>query len=446
MDFEHRHAVAKWRRFRRPLESRERRVPAHAVDSPANRVDLGMNRTSDRRRIALGVLLAFAFVAVVLLAGSLWVGIVFGLLMAFTMQPLHSKLEERMRGRRKTAALLTTMGTAVVSFLIVAGVVYGATSELVDAVTTLQQRFYGAPLSEVIGERGHRLIERFGYSESELLQRIQAELGRAVGYLTAAAGLALATTTTALISLLIGSITMYYALVDWAPIATRLEKVLPIDPRHTRALVLEFRNVGRSALLGLVVTAAVQAVLAAVGYAIFGVPRALTFGFLTGVSSFVPVLATATVWVPLSIYLLLQGSAVSGILLIVWCVVLITGFGEYVLRPRLMGGGGQGQPLLMLVGVLGGIQLFGLPGLLVGPVIMSLFVAIFRIYEREVDLVHAGAPERPSLPAQMPLPLDHARTSDSKASGPAFRSASDVQASRAASPPARSSATTPSVK
>jgi predicted PurR-regulated permease PerM len=336
--------------------------------------------------------------------------------MAFTMQPLHSRLEARLGGRRSLAALITTLGTTLVASLLVAGVVYGATNELADAIVALQQRFDGAPLSEVIGERGHRLIERFGLSESELLQRIQSELGRAVGYLTAAAGLLLATTTSALISLLIGSITMFYALVEWATISTRLEKVLPLDPRHTRALVLEFRNVGRSALLGLVATAAVQAVLAAIGYAIFGVPRALSFGVLTGVASFVPVLATATVWVPVAIYLLLQGSTVSGILLVVWCVVLITGFGEYVLRPRLMGGSGKGkgQPLLMLVGVLGGIQLFGLPGIVVGPVMMSLFVAIFRIYEREVDLVHAGAPERPSMPAQPPLPMDSLRAADGK--------------------------------
>ncbi|MET0591951.1 MAG: AI-2E family transporter [Polyangiaceae bacterium] len=414
MDFEHRRALVRWRRFRRPLESREHDVPASHLDSTANHADFGGNRTTDRRRIALGVLLAFSFVAVVLLAGSLWVGILFGVLMAFTMQPLHSRLAARVGGRRKLAALITALGTTLVASLLVAGVVYGATNELADAIVALQQRFAGAPLSEVVGERGHRLIERFGLSESELLQRIQAELGRAVGYLTAAAGLLLATTTSALISLLIGSITMYYALVDWSTISTSLERVLPFDPRHTRALVLEFRNVGRSALLGLVATAAAQAVLAAIGYAIFGVPRALSFGVLTGVSSFVPVLATATVWVPVAIYLLLQGSTLSGILLVVWCVVLITGFGEYVLRPRLMGGSGKGQPLLMLVGVLGGIQLFGLPGIVVGPVMMSLFVAIFRIYEREVDLVHAGAPERPSMPAQLPLPIDGMRPSETK--------------------------------
>jgi predicted PurR-regulated permease PerM len=225
-------------------------------------------------------------------------------------------------------------------------------------------------------------------------------------YVTAAAGLVLSATTSALIGLLIGSITMYYALVEWAAISTRLERVMPLDPRHTRALMLEFREVGRSALLGLLATAAVQAVLAAMAYAAFGLSNALSWGMLTGLASFIPVLATATVWVPVSIYFFFQGWVASGILMLVYGVFLITGFGEYWLRPRLVGGRGKGQPLLMLVAALGGISLFGLPGIVAGPIMMSLFLAILRIYEREVDLVRAGAPERLSAPAPLPSTME----------------------------------------
>jgi predicted PurR-regulated permease PerM len=304
------------------------------------------------------------------------------------------------------AALLTALGTLGLSLLAVGAITYAVTQELRDVIVALQQRFASEPLSNILGERGHLLIERFGLSEAELISRIQAELGRATGIATVVAGVVLEMTTTAVLALLIGSITMYYALVDWARISMRLEKVLPLDPRHTRALVHEFREVGRSALLGLIATAAVQAVLATIAYAILGLPRAVFFGLLTGVASFIPLLATATVWVPVSIYLFLQGTIFSGLFMAAWGVILITGFGEYVLRPRLVGGQGKGQPLLMLVAALGGIQLFGLPGLVVGPVLMSLFLAILRIYEREVDLVQAGAPERLSVPSGPPAVIE----------------------------------------
>ena len=86
-------------------------------------------------------------------------------------------------------------------------------------------------------------------------------------------------------------------------------------------------------------------------------------------------------------------------------MILITGFGEYVLRPRLVGGGkGKGQPLLMLVAALGGIQLFGLPGIVVGPVLMSLFLAILRIYEREMEL--SGRRDTQPFFSDIPRPVD----------------------------------------
>lgn len=429
---ESRRPPERWRRLRSSVQSRS---VQSRDEGPPPRYEPGTSRTTERRRIALGVLLLLAFLAVVRLAAPVWVGMVFGLLMAFTMQPLHIRLESKLGGRHKLAALLTALGTALLSLLFLAGIFYGLTSELSAAAVDLQHRFYGQPLSAIVGERGHRLIERFGLSEGELLQRIQAELGRATGYVTAAAGLLLAATTTALIGLLIGSITMYYALVEWAAISTRLEKVMPLDPRHTRALMTEFREVGRSALVGLLATAAVQAVLAAVAYSVFGLPRAIAWGILTGIASFIPVLATATVWVPVSIYFFLEGSIASGILMLVYGVFLITGFGEYWLRPRLVGGAeGKGQPLLMLVAALGGIQLFGLPGIVAGPIMMSLFLAILRIYEREVDLYRAGAPERLSAPAPLPSTMEP-RSSESRTGVPSVsRPSAD---SLAPLPPAR---------
>src|SRR6185503_20126370 len=112
----------------------------------------------------------------------------------------------------------------------------------------------------------------------------------------------------------------------------------------------------------------------------------------------------------------------------VWGFFLITGFGEYWLRPRLVGGRNKGQPLLMLVAALGGIQLFGLPGIVAGPVMMSLFLAILRIYEREVDLFQAGAPERLSAPAPHPSAPELRASESRTAASPVARTAGgDVQ-------------------
>jgi predicted PurR-regulated permease PerM len=129
----------------------------------------------------------------------------------------------------------------------------------------------------------------------------------------------------------------------------------------------------------------VQGLLASIGYTISGLPHAITWGLCTAVASFLPVAGTAVIWVPVSLYYASRGEISQAALQAVWGVVLVIGIGDYVLRPWLVGRNGKGQPLLILVAALGGIQVFGLAGIIVGPVMMSLFLAILTIYEREME-------------------------------------------------------------
>jgi predicted PurR-regulated permease PerM len=143
--------------------------------------------------------------------------------------------------------------------------------------------------------------------------------------------------------------------------------------------------VGRSAMVGTMATAVVQGVLATVGYTFSDLPHAVTWGLLTAVASFFPMAGTALVWVPISLHFLSRGQLQMSVLQAVWGLAVVVGLGDYVLRPRLVGGSSGAQPLLTLVAALGGVEVFGLAGLVVGPVLMSLFVAILRIYEREME-------------------------------------------------------------
>src|SRR5258708_26829533 len=156
-----------------------------------------------------------------------------------------------------------------------------------------------------------------------------------MGYASAAAAFVLQTVSSSLLALLIGLMTCYAVLRHWARLTARLEGVLPLEARHTRALLLEFARVGRGTLMGTLATAAVQGLLGTVGYAVTRVPHALTWGLLTAAASLVPVLATALAWVPASIYLFATGHPVLGVVARVWGLVVISAVGEAGIRPRL---------------------------------------------------------------------------------------------------------------
>jgi predicted PurR-regulated permease PerM len=179
-------------------------------------------------------------------------------------------------------------------------------------------------------------------------------------------------------------------LLDWPRIGRHLERLLPLDPSHTRALVEEFRDVGRRAFVGTVASAIIQGGLAGLGFLMFGVPHPATGGALLAVTSFIPVVGTLLVWVPAAVWLLTSGHLARALLLTAYCLVVLMAANDYVIRPRLVGSGDDAHPLLTLVALIGGISVFGVAGVIVGPVTLSLFVASARIYERERDLELAG--------------------------------------------------------
>ena len=336
------------------------------------------------RQIALGVLLLLSFLAVARIAAPLWVGIAVGTFMAFTAQPAFRRIAHAVGDRRELAAVITTVVSGVVWTLLGALSVWVLTREVIVLVDLAQTRIGAGSLSKLIGDRPTAWLDRLGVNRAMLVARLQNDLSAASNSIATAAGVVLQTTSSAVLGFIVGLMTMYYVLLEWPRLPVRLEKILPLDPRHTRALVIEFRDVGRSALIGTVLTALVQGSLGGVGYAICGVPHAVTWALVTAIVSLIPAIGTVLVWVPIGLYLLFDGHTARAVIELVWGGLVVVGVSDYVIRPRLVGSGGHGHPLLMLIALLGGIEVFGLAGLIVGPVVMSLFVAILRIYEREV--------------------------------------------------------------
>ena len=104
------------------------------------------------------------------------------------------------------------------------------------------------------------------------------------------------------------------------------------------------------------------------------------------------------VWVPLGLYLILTGHVGLGIAELCYGAAVVVGLSDYIIRPHLVGGHTETPALLTFVALFGGLEVLGLPGLILGPVIMALAVALLRIYEREATLRRAA--EVPAAPAE----------------------------------------------
>jgi predicted PurR-regulated permease PerM len=332
--------------------------------------------------------MGLTFLVVAWMAAPLLVGLALGTVMGFTAQPLYGRLTVALHGRRSLASAVTTLLGGLMVVGGGAAVAWVLVREVVAAIAYAQLQIARGIL---VGPRAARLLTALGLNHDVVVARLTSEVGRVANIAAQAAGVVVQASAGALLTVVVAMWTMYYVLLDWPRIARHLEHLLPLDPAHTRALVDEFRMVGQRAFVGSVASAVVQGVLAGIGFAIFGIPQPIVAGAILAVTSFIPVVGTMLAWIPGAVWLALSGHLVRGLLMTAYFLIVVMASNDYVIRPRLVGSSGDRSthPLLTLVALLGGISVFGVAGVIVGPVIMSLFVASAHIYERErtIDLM-----------------------------------------------------------
>jgi len=190
-------------------------------------------------------------------------------------------------------------------------------------------------------------------------------------------------------------IAFYFFLVEGARIADWMRRVSPLEARQTRDLLDEFRAVSRASILGTAIAALFQALLATLGYVITDVPHAAFFGLCTLIASFIPVVGTLIVWLPATMFLWLAGHHGGAILLGVWCLVFVVG-GEHIGKPMalryILGGQQEMHTGLVFLSLLGGLEMFGPIGLILGPLVFAFLLAMLRIYERDFRRSAASQP------------------------------------------------------
>jgi predicted PurR-regulated permease PerM len=222
----------------------------------------------------------------------------------------------------------------------------------------------------------------FGLQPEEVVERIREALGSIATTLASWAAQALGFALDGVLAIFFMSITMYYVLRHWTELARRAQRMVPINPHHTRRLMREIRRLGRIVVIGNFGTAVIQGLVAGVGYTIAHLPQPVFFGGMTAVASLVPVFGTMLVWVPAGFVLVFTGHVGAGIFLLVWGSVAVVGVCDYIVRPKLVGRGETMSTWLTFVSLFGGLKLFGFVGFLLGPLLAGVAVSILRLYER----------------------------------------------------------------
>ncbi len=176
----------------------------------------------------------------------------------------------------------------------------------------------------------------------------------------------------------------YYLLVNGRETERYLGKVIPLKHENVNLLAGETKMMIKANALGIPIICIIQGAFATLGYWIFGVEDWGLWGFVTGVFAFFPLVGTMIVWVPLVAYLFIQGDNWHAIGLTIYSVI-VTGNVDYLARLKLMKYMGDVHPLITVLGVIVGLNLFGFIGLIFGPLLVSYFLIMVKIYINEFD-------------------------------------------------------------
>ncbi len=339
--------------------------------------------TTLKERRALGWSALAAVAVIVWIVMPVGVGIFLGTLMGFATQPLYERFKARLRPA--LAALFTVIVVTVAIIGTVGGLAYLFITKGVSLTRDLLAALGPGGGASGFVDKVTASAAALGFSSKVITAKVREGAAGAAERAAGIAELFASATASSLLGLFFAMLTMYFVFRQWPIISARAQSVLPLRPEYTRSLFDEFRRVGRATLLGTIVTGLAQGFLATIGYAMAGIPEPIFFGAMTAVASLIPAIGTLLVWVPAGVVLIVMGEAGRGILVLAWSALVVVGVSDYVIRPKLVGGEGETPAIVTFAALFGGVEVWGLKGLVMGPVLMLLAVAVLRIYVREED-------------------------------------------------------------
>ncbi|MCE7795732.1 AI-2E family transporter [Sphingobium sufflavum] len=343
-----------------------------------------MKRGEDRFFVALvvGVTLALALIIRPFFGAILW-----ALVAALMFEPLMNRLVHKLGGRRSLAASLTLL--AIIVMVVVPALILGMfiareVVALYGQISTgnLDINSIFGKFQALLPNWATQMLERYGLSDLDALR--QRATTAIAGSFQTLAGQAFNISQSAFGFILTLGVMLYLAyflLRDGQKLAQRIEQSIPLQPTLRRQLLDKVATVIRATIKGSLVVAILQGLIGGVIFWMLGVGGALLWGIAMGFLSLVPAIGTGLIWVPVAIYLLISGAIWQGIVLIA-CGILVIGMVDNVVRPVLVGRDTQMPDYVVLISTLGGLELFGFNGFVIGPVIAALFMAVWEIFAK----------------------------------------------------------------
>ena len=340
--------------------------------------------------------LACFLVSIVVLGWLLWPFISIIILAAVLtgiFVPLYRFLNTKGRVRPTLASLVTCALIFCILFVPIVffvGILSKEAFELYlmakNAVITNQIR--SLMEGSVILERVNSVLANFNFQiTGEELNKYISEIARFVGlFLYNQARSIASNTLTFVINFFLMLLVIYYLLIDGERLISFIVDLSPLPTEQDRMLIKKFKEMAGAILIGNGLGGLIQGTLGGLVFSFFGLTSPFLWGVIMGLLAFLPIIGIGVVFIPAAIFLFLKGHVGTSVFFVVFYVVL-SGSVEYLFKPKLVGQRVKMHTLLVFFSIIGGLKLFGILGIIYGPLVVTAFLTLTDIYHTNYQIM-----------------------------------------------------------
>jgi predicted PurR-regulated permease PerM len=328
------------------------------------------------------ILLGIVTVLMALVARPIATALFLAVVLAAVLWPLHRRLSRRVAPALTAAIFVVGMVLVIIGPLVAfsAFAIKEGTEGWRFLSKTLRSEGVSGLIDRLPGplqRLAHAGLERLPETD-ELAKKATEQSGKAA----VAVGAAISATGSLLFQAVMMLIAFYFLLVQGEELVAWLDRTSPLRPGQTRELLTEFKKVSYAVIVSTVLTSAIQAAAALIGYLIARVPHPIFFTGVTFFVAFIPAVGAASVCLVAAVILYATGHLWAALFLAGWGI-LVVGLVDNLVKPILIKGGMEMGGALVFFALVGGIGAFGAVGLLLGPLVVASFLTLLRMYQRD---------------------------------------------------------------
>lgn len=328
------------------------------------------------------------FLFLLVLAGYMlksYVGaIIVGALFAYFLFPLLKKIQDKVKSKRLAQITLSVLSVLILILIITSIILplikqtqgfYTASkndvAKFIDKIDNCTENTWECSAAAQV--RGLLGGEKFAEKSEEFINSTYT-------FLLSKFTVLLSSIATFIIFMVIMFFSIFYFLNRGPSIKQSLLTFIPLDTNHKNRIFVRLEATIKAVIGGNVATALMQGVAGSLIFFFLGLPAPLFWGLLMAILAFIPLIGPVMIWVPAVIILFMQEQIMTSLILLIFCFFIL-GSIEHFLKPKMIGDKIKMSPFVIFLGVIGGLHLFGILGLFLGPIILALIVTCGQIYQ-----------------------------------------------------------------